>query len=75
MAEYYRAANYGSLSGVLALILAAARADAPVGSSRLYTAAGGYAPVLWTLAAASARAALAILLAILLADPPPPPHA
>jgi len=63
VAEYYGAANYGSISGVLALILAVARAAAPVGSSVLYTAAGGYSAVLWSLAGASALAAGAILLA------------
>jgi MFS family permease len=63
VAEYYGAANYGTISGILALILAVARAAAPVGSSVLYTAAGGYGAVMWALAGASALAAGAILLA------------
>ena len=41
VAELYGPAHYGRISGVLALVLASARAAAPVGASLVYAAAGG----------------------------------
>lgn len=41
LAETFGAADYGKISGVLALVLSLARAAAPVGASLLYGAAGG----------------------------------
>jgi MFS family permease len=67
VAEMYGPLEYGRINGVLAMWLALARAAAPVGASVLYTVAGGYAPVLWTLLAACLAAAAAVLLA----GPPP----
>ncbi len=53
LAEYYGPAQYGSISGVLALFLAGAQALAPIGAGALYTAFGSYEPVVWILAALS----------------------
>lgn len=47
LAEYYGAAHYGSINGVLAFFLAGAQALAPVGAGALYSLFGGYEPVLW----------------------------
>lgn len=63
VAEMYGPLEYGRINGVLAMWLALARAAAPVGASVLYTVAGGYTPVLWTLLAACLAAAAAVLLA------------
>lgn len=63
LAEFYGPLEYGRISGVLAMFLALSRAAAPVGASVLYVIGGGYAPVLWTLIAASLAAAACIVLA------------
>jgi MFS family permease len=42
VAELYGPAEYGRISGVLALLTSLARAAAPVGASLLYSAGGGY---------------------------------
>jgi len=63
VAELYGPAQYGRISGLLALGLTGARALAPVGAG-LIAAAGGYEPVLWLLAAGSAVAAAAVLHAV-----------
>ena len=67
IAELYGPAHYGRISGTLALVLALARAGAPVGASLVYAAAGestkGYdavVAVLLGLSVMSAGAALAI---------------
>jgi MFS family permease len=52
---------YGAISGAMVLVLALARASAPVGASVLHRAAGGYGPVLQLLAVACLISALAIL--------------
>ncbi len=49
LAEYYGAAHYGSINGVLAFFLAGAQALAPVGAGALYTLFGRYQPVLWVV--------------------------
>lgn len=49
VAELYGRANYGSISGVLALFVTAARALAPISAGLLYTAFGRYEPVFWLL--------------------------
>ena len=47
VAEFYGRASYGTISGVIALFLAGARAMGPVGVSFVYAATGGYgAPLL-----------------------------
>ncbi|HEV2131888.1 MAG TPA: MFS transporter [Longimicrobiaceae bacterium] len=61
IAEYYGPTHYGAIGGALALALALARALAPVGTSVLHDAAGGYPLVLGGLALVSALAALAVL--------------
>jgi MFS family permease len=63
LAECYGSAQYGSISGILALFLAGARAVAPVGVGALYVGFGSYEPVVWILAAISVAAAGAVLLA------------
>ena len=67
LAELYGPASYGRISGVLALVLALARAGAPVGASLVYTAGGGgaagydvVAALLLVLTVGSAGAVLAI---------------
>ncbi|MEO7910949.1 MAG: MFS transporter [Roseiflexaceae bacterium] len=47
LAEYYGPAQYGSISGVLALFLAGAQALAPIGAGLLYAGFGSYEPVIW----------------------------
>ena len=61
VAELYGRARFGTVSGALALLLALARAAAPVGASLLYTAGGGYPPVLLLLTVLSLASALAVL--------------
>jgi MFS family permease len=61
VAEMYGRASFGAVSGTLALLLALARAAAPIGASLLYLAGGGYPPVLAVLAALSLLSAVAIL--------------
>lgn len=61
VAERYGRASFGTVSGALALLLALARAAAPVGASLLYTAGGGYLPVLVVLTVLSLASALAVL--------------
>ncbi len=63
IAEVYGPAEYGSISGVLALIITAARATGPLGASILYDWTGGYETVLWVLIALSLAATVAVLLA------------
>lgn len=71
VAELYGAADYGRISGVLALLLALARAAAPVGASVLRAVAGGprggYDAVLVALIVLCLGSAAAVLLAV---DPP-----
>jgi hypothetical protein len=61
--DFYGRASYATISGVLALLLTAARALAPVGASTLRTGLDSYAPVMGTVATASALAAAMMLLA------------
>jgi sugar phosphate permease len=63
VADFYGPASYATISGVLALLLTAARALAPVSASTLRTGLDSYAPVMGTVAAASALAAAMMLLA------------
>jgi MFS family permease len=61
VAELYGRASFGAVSGTLALLLALARAAAPIGASLLYLAGGGYPLVLAVLAALSFLSAAAVL--------------
>ena len=67
VAELYGAADYGKISGVLALVLSLARAAAPVGASVLYAVAGGprggYDAVLVALIVLCIGSTAAVLLA------------
>jgi sugar phosphate permease len=65
IAELYGPAHYGRISGVLALVLAIARASAPVGASLVYAAGGsgaaGYDVVVAALLALSLGSASAVM--------------
>jgi MFS family permease len=61
VADFYGRASYATISGVLALLLTAARALAPVGASTLRAGLDSYAPVMGTVAVASALAAAMLL--------------
>jgi MFS family permease len=61
VAELYGRASFGAVNGTLALLLALARAAAPIGASLLYLAGGGYPLVLAVLAALSLASAAAVL--------------
>jgi MFS family permease len=61
VAELYGRGSFGAVSGTLALLLALARAAAPIGASLLYLAGGGYPLVLAVLAALSFAAAACVL--------------
>lgn len=63
LAELYGRAGYAGISGVLATLLAAARAAAPLGASLLYAAGGAYDAVLWTLLGISLASGAAVVLA------------
>jgi hypothetical protein len=63
VADFYGRASYASISGVLALLLTAARTVAPVGASAIRTRLGSYVPVMGAVAVASALAAITMLLA------------
>jgi MFS family permease len=63
VADFYGGTHYASISGVLALLLTAARTLAPVGASAIRTRLGSYVPVMGAVAAASALAAITMLLA------------
>lgn len=61
VAELFGPGHFGRISGVLALFLSLARAAAPVGTSLLYVALGGYPGVLWTMLALSVLAGALVL--------------
>ncbi len=68
LADFYGPANYGSISGVLALFVTLARAVAPVGAGLGYDLAGNYEPIFWSLALLAAAGAGAVLIAECLAS-------
>lgn len=59
VAEQFGAGAYGTIGGVLALVITLARAAGPVAAGGLHDLWGGYGPVLWLLAAGLAAAAVA----------------
>jgi MFS family permease len=61
VSDLFGASSYGSINGVVALCVTAARAIAPVGAGLLLAAAGSYTPVIWIATALSALAAVAAL--------------
>ena len=72
VAEFYGPGHYGSIGGAVGTFVIGARTIAPVGAGAMSASLGGYAPVLWTLAAGSAVAAVAMFLAQRLAPAPRP---
>jgi MFS family permease len=69
VADFYGPAHYGSIGGVVGMFVTGARTLAPVGAGAMSAALGGYAPVLWTLAAGSALATIAMFVAHRLVPP------
>ncbi len=63
VAEFYGPRHYGSISGMMSLLLTGSRALAPVGVAVVYELAGGYAIVYWGLVAVSAVSAVSVLMA------------
>lgn len=63
VADFYGTAQYGSISGSMALVTTLARALAPIGSGALYTTAGSYTPLWWTLVICMLGGLAALLLA------------
>lgn len=59
--EYYGIANYGTINGVMALVLTLTRAAAPVAMGLLYTWTGGYTAVFWVLILSAAGATVGIV--------------
>jgi MFS family permease len=63
VAEYYGPAAFGSINGVVALFVTAARAVGPVGAGAVYDRIGSYTPLWWALAAVSVLSGGAMLMA------------
>ena len=63
VAEFYGPAHYGSISGVLAFFITAARALGPVSVGLAFDRFGGYTQPFWVLVGVSVAAAVAILIA------------
>lgn len=59
--EFYGIANYGTINGVMALVLTLSRASAPVAMGLLYTWTGGYTAVFSVLILCAAGATVSIL--------------
>jgi MFS family permease len=62
VAELYGRANYGTISGTLALFVTGARALAPVSAGLLYGMFGRYEPVFWIVIGVALLATGAITL-------------
>jgi sugar phosphate permease len=69
VADFYGPAHYASIGGVVGMFVTGARTLAPVGAGAMSSALGGYAPVVWTLAAGSALASIAMFMAQRLVPP------
>lgn len=63
VAEFYGAAHYGSISGVLAFCITIARALGPISVGLAFDHFGGYTVPFWVLAGVSIASAAAILMA------------
>ncbi|GAA2641970.1 MFS transporter [Dactylosporangium fulvum] len=61
LTDRYGTAGYATIAGTLATPVTLAKAGAPLGAAALYTATGGYTPVLATIGAACLVAAAGIL--------------
>ena len=64
--------GYGAINGALALPANVARAAAPFGAALIWSAAGSYQSVLWSIFAGGVIGALAFWLAAARGEPPPP---
>ena len=62
VADLYGAHHYGSINGVLALLLTLARAAAPISASLVYSRVGSYAPLLAIAGLLFGGATVAVLL-------------
>ncbi len=62
VADLFGPTHYGKINGMLALFVTGSRGLAPVTAGVVYDVVGGYEPVFWGLAAASAIATAAVLL-------------
>jgi MFS family permease len=63
VAEYFGPAHYGSIGGWIGLFTTGARSLAPIGAGLIFTFAGRYEPVLWTLIAVTVGAGVSFYLA------------
>ena len=61
LADLYGRTFFGTINGMQTLVIAGARALAPVAAGVTYALAGGYNPVIWGLAGISLLSALAML--------------
>ncbi len=61
IADTFGSANYGSISGSMATLIALFQTIAPLGAGALHDVAGNYNLVLWILVACSGLAAIAVL--------------
>ncbi|HWV23247.1 MAG TPA: MFS transporter [Thermomicrobiales bacterium] len=61
LADLYGRRHFGTINGVQTMIMAAARALAPVATGAAYTLAGGYPPVIWALVGITVLSAVAMV--------------
>lgn len=61
LADLYGRQHFGTINGAQTMIVAAARALAPVATGAAYTLAGGYPPVIWGLAGITILSAAAMM--------------
>ena len=71
LADLYGRTHFGTINGIQTLVVAGARAIAPVATGAAYALGGGYTPVIWGLAVISLLSALAMLP---VREPEPTPH-
>lgn len=61
LADIYGRRHFGTINGVQSMVVAAARAIAPVATGAAYVLAGGYPPIIWILAGLSVLSAVAMM--------------
>jgi MFS family permease len=61
LADLYGRVHFGTINGMQTLVIAAARAIAPVATGAAYAFSGGYTPVIWVLAGISLISAVAMM--------------
>lgn len=69
LADLYGRVHFGTINGIQTLVVAGARAIAPVATGAAYVLAGGYTPVIWGLAVISLLSALVMVRVV---GPPTP---